>query len=553
MKKIMTIGRHGAAFALLLAATFVAPANAQDFGFGDEAATAPAEASPVAGGARVGGKLEFAATSFFRSADDALESPLSGAAQGRLEFAAQGGSVDASLELRLSEKVLSESPSSVVDQASLKLFAGPLTLEGGLLKASWGKADSQGPLDVLNPLDLSDLTITDQLDRKIAVPMLRAKAALGSSAQLELAGVFGFEGNRIALEGPWTPKLIADRKAAAYQGFYYGANPAANGGKGDGLYANYYSTAFSAAYAGSYAEEFQKTYATAFAAALASNGGNASAAQTSAVAATDAQNVAITLAALQKANGLVSSQDSSIRAQAAAAADERIASLLSYPRTDTLEWSQGGARLTASLGGIDAGLQYFYGFLPNPVASSDPAVMAANGGRLPVSYNRYHQFGLDLAAVLAGFNLRAEAAANLTDDMQGDDPLVYNPHLAWSLGFDRELFAAITLNVQGTGTYRLFDEGVGDGLYDIEAGTDATRTKITAMLSRGFLRDKAQLELAGVYGIEDGDFALAPSLKLAVGDASIILSARVFGGDAGGELGQFAESSCARLSLEYAF
>ncbi|MDP3177496.1 MAG: hypothetical protein Q8M76_06305, partial [Spirochaetaceae bacterium] len=487
MKKILTIGRHGAAFALILAASCFAPAKAQDFGFGDESATALAEAAP-AGGASVGGKLEFAATSFFKAADDALESPLDGAAQGRLDFAAQGGSVDASLMLRLSEKVLSENPSSVVDQASLKLFAGPLTLEGGLLKASWGKADSQGPLDVLNPQDLTDLTITDQLDRKIAMPMLRARAALGSSAQLELAGVFGFEGNRIAFEGPWMPKLVADKKTAAYQGFYYGANPAANGGKGDGLYANYYSTAWATAYASAYPAVYASAYTTAYnaayAGALVATSGDIG---SSVAAAVNAANNAVITATSNAATAACAANASAIAAQAAAAAEARIAGLLSYPRTDTVEWSQGGARLTGSLGGIDAGLQYFYGFLPNPVASSDPAVLAANGGKLPVSYNRYHQIGVDMAAVLAGFNLRVEAAANLTDDMKGDDPSVYNPHLAWSLGFDRELFAAITLNVQGTGTYRLFDEGVEDKPYDIETGTDPTRTKITAMLSRGFL------------------------------------------------------------------
>ena len=39
---------------------------------------------------------------------------------------------------------------------------------------AWGKADSQGPLDVLNPVDLTNLTVAETLDRKIAVPMLLA-------------------------------------------------------------------------------------------------------------------------------------------------------------------------------------------------------------------------------------------------------------------------------------------------------------------------------------------------------------------------------------------
>jgi hypothetical protein len=103
-----------------------------------------------------------------------------------------------------------------------------------------------------------------------------------------------------------------------------------------------------------------------------------------------------------------------------------------------------------------------------------------SGGGAPfgiaVDYNRYHQFGLDWAQVIAGFNLRAEAAANITDDLdrggRGDDA-VYNPAVLWSLGFDRDLFWSVNLNLQCNESIRLVnDEVLENPPTDIEAGGD---------------------------------------------------------------------------------
>jgi hypothetical protein len=77
---------------------------------------------------------------------------------------------------------------------------------------------------------------------------------------------------------------------------------------------------------------------------------------------------------------------------------------------------------------------------------------------------------VDWAQVIAGFNIRAEFAANITGDIHGTDPAVYNPSLAWSFGFDRDLFLGISLNAQCNETIRLLDGGTSDPL-DIEAGT----------------------------------------------------------------------------------
>jgi hypothetical protein len=105
------------------------------------------------------------------------------------------------------------------------------------------------------------------------------------------------------------------------------------------------------------------------------------------------------------------------------------------------------------------------------------------------AYNPYHQIGLDYAQVIAGLNLRAELAANITEDLSGDDGGVYNP----SLGFDRDLFSGVNLNLQCGETIRLLD-GEITTLHDIEADSDISSTRISAALSKKFLRDELDVK-----------------------------------------------------------
>ena len=198
------------------------------------------------------------------------------------------------------------------------------------------------------------------------------------------------------------------------------------------------------------------------------------------------------------------------------------------------------------------GLQYFYGYLTTPAYDMNPASIAAAGGKIPVSWNRYHQIGADMAAVLAGFNIRLEAGANLTEDMSGDDPTVYNPALVWAAGFDRELFAGINLNLQAMGKVRLSHEKIVSPL-DVEYGSELTTTQIAALLSRGFARDSVKLELLGLLGAEKMDYMIEPGIVFIAGEAEIALRGRYFGGDAAGDLGQFHDSSYVRLSAVYKF
>jgi hypothetical protein len=220
------------------------------------------------------------------------------------------------------------------------------------------------------------------------------------------------------------------------------------------------------------------------------------------------------------------------------------AKLAQYPDPDkmTLDYAQAGLRFTTTIGGAaDVGAQYYYGRLTNPVVTAGT-----------LAYNPYHQAGLDYAQVIAGFNLRAEFAANITEDLSGDDGGVYNPALAWSLGFDRDLFAGINLNLQCNETIRLLD-GEITAPNDPEIDKDITSTLITAELSKKFLQDELELKAACLWEVENGACLIIPSFIWTKNDVEVELSAGIFAGSDEGLFGQFHDNSFIKAGIKYSF
>jgi hypothetical protein len=333
-----------------------------------------------------------------------------------------------------------------VDEAYITAYFGMLDITGGLRKLTWGKADSMGPLDVVNPLDYSDLSdLSDMMNLKIAHPLVHASFRFGQFSKLEGVFVPNFEPVRFAEAGDrWAP------------------------------------------------------------------------AQMAMISQLPPKNV--------------------IR-----------------PDTTTLDYAQAGLRFTTTIAGaVDIGAQYYYGRLTTPAVTM---VSDTETPPMPIAtfaYNPYHQIGFDYAQVIAGFNLRAELAANITGDLAGDDGAVYNPSLAWSLGFDRDLFAGINLNLQCNETVRLLDGEIA-GPQDIEAASDTTSTNITAALSKKFLRDELELKAAVIWEAEGGARLVMPSLIWTRDDVAVELSAGIFSGSDEGLFGQFHDNSFIKAAITYTF
>lgn len=177
-----------------------------------------------------------------------------------------------------------------------------------------------------------------------------------------------------------------------------------------------------------------------------------------------------------------------------------------YPNTQTLEYSQAGARMTFTVGGLDLGVSYYYGHNKQPSANTSalingkaastmsatiagldattktklgitPAAEAAANTILAryvaatstpeLDYDMVQVFGLEGAGILFGrLNSRFEVAYNLTKDIAGDDPWVHNNSIGWVAGFDIDLpIHNINLNVQNNGKYIMNNDKIGEASF----------------------------------------------------------------------------------------
>ncbi len=139
-------------------------------------------------------------------------------------------------------------------------------------------------------------------------------------------------------------------------------------------------------------------------------------------------------------------------------------------------------------------------------------------------------------------------------DISGDNGAIQNPFIAWSLGFDRNLFWGITANIQCNETIRLLDNKTGNNpILDFEADTPVTSTRFTAQISKTFLRDNLESKVTAIWDIENSDCYIIPAIVWTIRDFRAELSAGVFAGKSDGELGQYWENSFVRAGISYSF
>ncbi|MDR1956370.1 MAG: hypothetical protein LBQ30_05900 [Treponema sp.] len=462
------------------------------FGFEDEPDSLTAAVGPRA---QVSGEVKAQLLGFgddFSSEDRFKQASLGDVFSGKLNFSASAFNAEGVMRLRLAPIFDGSGSPLSIDEAYVRAYFGKLDLEGGLRKLTWGKADSFGPLDVLNPLDYTDLSsMTDLLGMKIARPLIHVSYRLGSFSKLEGVFVPWFAGHRFASAGRWAPAQVT-----------------------------------------SYPDLIKDRITNAI---------------------TGIQKLPTPPPNTHP--DLTDSSGDGIRRIQDYYGKIDIPSL--YPLTSGLEYAQAGLRFTTTVGSSDVGVQYFFGNLFRPaitVTGEDTFLQNPYGIQPNITYNRYHQIGADYAQVIAGFNLRAELAANITSDLSGDDGAVYNPAIAWSLGFDRDLVWGINLNLQALESIRLLHDKVADQItLDTEAGTDMTQTRITGILSKKLFREELEIKLTGMWGIEDKDFLILPALIWTKGAVEVELSGGIFGGDEQGELGQYRKNSFVKAGLTYAF
>ena len=495
-------------FIVLTALFALSPLSAQEFGFGNDGGDGGNTSGITA---KVGGEVSASLLGYFDNFSEGKDHINFGDIfSGKLNFSAGTSFADGVINLNINPD---EQPVSI-DEAYVRAYFGVLEIEGGLRKLTWGKADSFGPLDVINPLDYSELTdLSDPMNLKIARPLIHASLRIGSFSKIEGVFVPTFQQLRYATEGRWEPAQVEMLNKLPNQ-----------------------------------LKEQVDTKVQ------------------------DRLKPLLLLQSTLAGMGIPYTVPT-----------HTITSPSDFDKPDisTLAYAQAGARFTTTIGSADIGLQYYYGRLTRPAVSSTITTtttfisvpLPPPYSQLPktidtkidlnYAYNPYHQVGIDWAQAIFGFNIRAEVAANITSDLSGDDPSVYNPAFLWSLGFDRDLFLGLNLNIQCNESIKLMYDKIGnktvdDGaisttIIDTETDTDKISTQIIAALSRKFFRDQLELRFAAIWEIEAKDYLLMPAIILTRDTVSVEFSGGIFGGDEKGQFGQYHNNNFVKVSLTYSF
>ncbi|MDR0655379.1 MAG: hypothetical protein LBG22_03615, partial [Treponema sp.] len=195
------------------------PLSAQDdFGFGfsgeEEGSSGGGPALSGAAGSpvQIGGKAKTELLMYgedLSSGENLKKVQMGELFTGSLNFSVSGSNADGIINLNLKPNFDKPAESLEFDEAYVRAWFGSFSLEGGLRKLTWGKADSLGPLDVVNPLDYSNLSrMTSINDIKIARPMLHVSYSLGNFSKIEAVWIPWFEGQRFSQNGRWASAML---------------------------------------------------------------------------------------------------------------------------------------------------------------------------------------------------------------------------------------------------------------------------------------------------------------------------------------------------------
>tara|TARA_B100000614_G_scaffold238240_1_gene236952 strand:+ start:1848 stop:3560 length:1713 start_codon:yes stop_codon:yes gene_type:complete len=512
-----------------------------------------------------GGRLRFDARAI-ADYDRPEDSATTGDAQAQLELSYTADNSEAHVRLEATDGFLADGSApggatgatatgataamdeflrTFVDEAYLQLYYDRFNLQAGYLKTVWGQGDQVHVVDFLNSNDYSDFINPDYIERRLASGMVKLNvpwnSAAGRSGQVELAVLPVLRPDFLPEQGTWAPA-----QAAMLQQLLTG-------------------------YAG---------------------------------ALTDLREAQLD-AALSPVDGAALEPESALWAQATAAG------ALTTADTRTLNYAQAAARATARLGGVDLGAVYYWGYRKTPsprIRLADPdafaAFLASPGsaspapdpeGEVRLEYDPLQGFGLEGATVIGPFNVRAEAAYYLTEDIAGDDPEVPNNSLEYLLGFDVDLgISSLNLNVQGTGSYILNSDAIDEAgpvanvssALKTAAQSDATLAAVldaspyavlyldpnarlnyqydpdgiytshvvSAALTDSWNNDRVRPEVSVAMGIERQDVRVEPSVEFVLrDDARFEVSSVVFAGDEAGVFGQYDANDYVQLRFQYSF
>lgn len=229
-----------------------------------------------------------------------------------------------------------------------------------------------------------------------------------------------------------------------------------------------------------------------------------------------------------------------------------------------LSGSTAALRYTTSLGAFDLGIQYYYGYKPEPgykieteLTGPNPYDPADYTISTELVYTRAHLFGLEAGAAAGPFTFRAEAGYWLTEDLDGDQPELYNNSMVFLAGVDFTIpGTTLFVSLQATESYVLDYKDLTATDVDFLAAYDdkPTTTSIIPAVDFPFAREKFKLRLGGIYLVEANGWMAAPELFCyPVDDMEISLSGQFFGGEKDSFYKIWKDNGNISLGFKYVF
>ena len=235
---------------------------------------------------------------------------------------------------------------------------------------------------------------------------------------------------------------------------------------------------------------------------------------------------------------------------------------LVLPETKTLENSQVALRLTGNFDQFDIGVQYYYGYLPDPgitpvYISGDPLDPTNYTNYL--TYNRAHLFGLEGGTSLGPFTFWLEAGYWLTEDTAGDDPSVYNNRLVYLPGVDFKIPGTnLYFNFQLMGDYTFKTDNLT--VFDVDEttgyGTSSHNNMLLLAGEYSFLRDKFKIRLGGMWAIEEAGYMILPEFFWNINDNfTLSLYGQIVDGKTGnpGMMNSWKDNDSLSIKATYTF
>lgn len=476
----------------------------------------------------------------------------------KLNLEYSGSVSDVLLALKVDENTIKNHPIDVIDELALRGYFGNFSLEAGKMKLVWGKGDKLHVLDNFNADDYTDFIIPDYIDRRLSTPMVRTAYSFGV-ANLNLEAVYApfLTVDRFATNGVWVP--------AAYNNLSGAVKTRATFKVADAFTA-YTKASASAGTLNALAAERKGEYLAAVKAyEEAKNKGI-----------TDLNPYVSQMNVAENAVAKIDYEATQASAKLTAAGKAYMNALnyanslnsdpdMIYPDLKTLKYGQFGTRLTGTLGSFDWGLSYYNGFYKQPSFNATKlgtwldkyfAQGTTSEDDKFLAYDRKQTFGLEAATTLWRFNLRGEAAYNLTEDVDGTDAFVHNNSVAWLGGFDIDLpFWNMNLNVQETGTAILKNDEIKSSL-DVDYNENAyTNNKFVVNVTTSFMNEKILPEVTVLYGIENGDLIVMPKFTFKP-DQSLSLYVNgmyIYSRDDNSEFAAWKNNSFINVGMSYQF